>query len=347
MHPNIYTILQSKLKVIKSWPFIYWISDEFRQKFSGDSIEDRYNVSQGLATANNLRFLRYHWEVCNPDKWVRYAKGGPFNKWFGNIWLMVNWQRNGHEIKNFKDEKGKVRSRAQNEQYYFRQGITYSATSSKGVSFRILEEMHIFDVKGSSVFSKNMKDSDYLICSILNSKLADYIISCLNSTVETQVGDIKRIPIPTIRIEDSKELESLVEICVRIKRHISSYRIVEPDYKKCAIDQFRSSHFGSAFVSIFGYENHLSTQILINEAKINQKIFDIYDLTEQDKSMVLSKEGKSIGALPVLIEAREAYLKNPKRLRNSRWKPFMTSLLHCQLSSFLPKSVKLLKMGLT
>ena len=303
-----YTLPQSKLKVIKSWPFIFWISDDFRAKFSEDSVDDRYNVSQGLATANNFRFLRYHWEVTDLQKWKRYAKGGPFNKWFGNIWLMVNWDKDGYEIKNFKDDKGKVRSRAQNEQYYFKKGITYSATSSKGVSFRILEENHIFDVKGSSIFSKTTDDSDYVISAILNSRLADYIINCLNSTVETQVGDIKRIPIPKIKKRDVSILEKLVNTCVEIKRKVFSYSILEPDYIRAAIGTKNSSSLIASALTHLNYENHLLTQVLINEAVINEKIFEVYELTEHDKTMVLAKEGESIGALPVICEARNAYL---------------------------------------
>ena len=50
------------------------------------------------------------------------------------------------------------------------------------------------------------------------------------------------------------------------------------------------------------------TQVLIDEAIINEKIFDVYELTPEDKAMVLAKEGESIGGLPVLPEARTAYL---------------------------------------
>ena len=35
-----FTVPQSKLKIIKSYPFIYWISDEFREKFKSDSVEN-------------------------------------------------------------------------------------------------------------------------------------------------------------------------------------------------------------------------------------------------------------------------------------------------------------------
>ena len=68
-------------------------------------------------------------------------KGGPYNKWFGNNWSVVNWENNGNEIRNIKDEKGKVRSRTQNEKIYFKEGVTsYTASGSKGASFRLHQE---------------------------------------------------------------------------------------------------------------------------------------------------------------------------------------------------------------
>jgi hypothetical protein len=58
-----YTIPQAKLKIIQSWPFIYWISDEFREKFNLESIETVCPPKSGLATANNNRFSRFWWEL--------------------------------------------------------------------------------------------------------------------------------------------------------------------------------------------------------------------------------------------------------------------------------------------
>jgi hypothetical protein len=71
------------------------------------------------------------------------------------------------------------------------------------------------------------------------------------------------------------------------------------------------------------------TQVLINEAIINEKIFEVYDLTDHDKSMVLAKEGESIGGLPVLPEAREAYFAEIEAIKEfplDNIKDFINSL---------------------
>lgn len=81
---HVHTLPQSKLKGIKSYPFIYWISDEFREKFQTISLDDVVNIKQGIATTNNNRFCRFCWEVYgSKQKYYPYSKGGPYSKWAG------------------------------------------------------------------------------------------------------------------------------------------------------------------------------------------------------------------------------------------------------------------------
>ena len=124
--PNdrVYILPQTKLKSIKSYPFIYWISDEFREKFGGKTVDDYIDVVKGLTTSDNNRFLRFWWEIpverissdyaIDRKKWVRYVKGGPYNKWYGNMWTILNWENDGEEIKNFTDANGNQRSVVRN-----------------------------------------------------------------------------------------------------------------------------------------------------------------------------------------------------------------------------------------
>jgi len=309
---HVFSLPQSKLKIIKSFPFIYWISDEFRAKFGGNSFGDVSSVVSGIKTGNNEKLLRHFWEVDSEDlsrnyvvdrkKWVGYSKGGNFNKWYGNVWLCINYKNDGEEIK-----KSKNYNLLSNDNS-FRKGITYSATSSKGVSFRVQESCDLFDMKGSSILFQDIKKNEYAI-GILNSKLCNYIAAMLNGTVETQVGDIKRIPLITSSKEKEKIVVNLVDIAIQTKKRICNFSIVEPDFLISPIQFITlSSDVKVRIKAFFNYENHLLTQVLINEAIINEKIFEIYELTPTDKAMVLAKEGESIGGLPVCAEARAAYL---------------------------------------
>ena len=60
-------------------------------------------------------------------------------------------------------------------------------------------------------------------------------------------------------------------------------------------------------VEFYNTENALLTQILLNESIINKLIFEVYELNDHDKQMVLDKEGIPVGDLPVSREAKMAY----------------------------------------
>jgi hypothetical protein len=308
-YQNNYTIPQSKLKIIKSWPFIYWISDEFREKFGLSSLEDVANATVGINSGGNEKFLRFWWEVEktalskryveDKRKWVGYAKGGPFNKWFGNNWLRLNWFNDGSEVINTP------KSIMRNSSFYFKEGVTYSASGSKGASFRYLNNNNVFDVGGSSIFLKADSNIqlDYFL-GFLNSKLCFYITDCLNPTVNTQVGDLKRIPVVKCATKKQEEVGLLVNRNIQIKKQVNSFSLYELEFSNSPLLAFKELKPRK----LLNYENHLLAQVLINEAIINEKIFEVYDLTEHDKAMVLAKEGVAIGGLPVTSEARDAYL---------------------------------------
>ena len=61
-------------------------------------------------------------------------------------------------------------------------------------------------------------------------------------------------------------------------------------------------------MAYLNYENVQHTQVLINEAIINELIFEVYDLSDADREQVETKMGFSIGSLAVLKEAKEAFL---------------------------------------
>ncbi|MDD2389459.1 MAG: BREX-1 system adenine-specific DNA-methyltransferase PglX [Desulfobacterales bacterium] len=313
---RVYTLPQSKLKIIKSWPFIYWISDEFREKFGEKGFGEYVNAGGGLTSANNDRFLRFWWEVSmdtiskvvdDAKKWKLYVKGGPFNKWYGNVWTIVNWGNNGHEIRTFCDIDGKRRATLRCEKFYFKEGMTYAKSGSKGASFRYMPSNTIIDSGSPGIYVGEYTNLNYGIA-FLNSTLTVYILGCLNPTVSTQVGDVERVPfvIPPENIENI--VAELANACINVKKYLCTFFIIEPIYSGSAIEYFSRPDLKIRLKSFINYENQLLTQVLINEAIINEKIFEVYGLTEHDKAMVLAKEGESIGGLPVSVDAREAYL---------------------------------------
>ncbi|MCI6336461.1 MAG: BREX-1 system adenine-specific DNA-methyltransferase PglX [Prevotella sp.] len=309
--PNnrVYTLPQSKLKGIKSYPFIYWISDEFREKFGGTVMDDIFDIRAGIQTSNNNRFLRYPWEITdlrtsNNDKgrWVLYAKGGPYCKWHGNIWLTIDWKDEGLYLQDF------LKSRGQDlhaQEYYFKKGITYSAAGSGSISFREYDSNCLFDIAGSCIFPNGKFENMGYALGAYNSQIVSYSLDCLNPTVNKQPNDLKRLPFVEPNSGQEKRISDLSSVCINIKKVLCEYSLIEPEFIHSPL---KSGDETSVVLSnYYNYENALLTQILLNESVINKTVFEVYELSEHDKQVVLEKEGVPVGDLPVSSSAKAAY----------------------------------------
>lgn len=184
---------QENFSKIPGMPVAYWVSENFIRAFergiSIDSISD-FTGSQHI-TANNDKYLRLHWEIdANKvgmgKKWVYYAKGGDFRKWYGNIELVVDWSEGA--VQYYKTNST---SNLLAEKYRFKEGITYTELTSSVNTFRYLPPVCIFDKKGPSIVS--VKKLWYCL-GIFGTKIAPLYFAILNPTLSTQVRDVKKSP---------------------------------------------------------------------------------------------------------------------------------------------------------
>lgn len=191
-------------KQIPGTPIAYWASDALLDAFGRfPRFDSCVTLRQGLKTGENDRFLRLWHEVslCNAclagdnsckTKWFPYNKGGFFRKWYGNRDYVVNWCDDGYEIKNFKDSKGKLRSRPQSLDYQFKEAVSWSLISSGVPAFRYSPAGSLFDAAGSSFFGS----SDLLLYAqgLANSVVFTACASFLSSTLTFEVGQLGRYP---------------------------------------------------------------------------------------------------------------------------------------------------------
>jgi hypothetical protein len=185
-------------------PFAYWISDEIRAlflKFEHFESNDR-SVRQGLATADDFRFLRAWWEVSQKDLgngWFNFAKGGRFSPFYADIDLCVKWFDDGAEIKNNLNEHGSVRSnvwmlRDTSTKYFFRPGLTWPVRARRFAP-RPLPAKCIFSHRGYSAFTS---DSSLLAAlALFNSSSFDFLFKTFLGRFgfpEFLVGVLQKMP---------------------------------------------------------------------------------------------------------------------------------------------------------
>ncbi len=188
-------------------PIAYWVSNPIREAFTRHpALSALGEAKNGMTTGDNDRFLRFWFEVSNertsfervPDAlpetadrpWVPYSKGGEFRKWFGNTELILNWGRDGETLKN-----NRPKSILRNPQFYFREALTWSLTSTLGFGARARRAGFAFDVNGMSLFVEGGKSRHQYVLAFLNSRVAREFLGILNPTIAFQAGDIARLPL--------------------------------------------------------------------------------------------------------------------------------------------------------
>lgn len=235
-------------------PVAYWATERQRLAFENmPTIGSWAPVKQGLATADNNRFIRL-WHEVPRDKiglnyqsteetidsnhrWFPYNKGGDYRRWYGNFEYVVLWERDGEQIRSFADESGYIRSRAQNTNFYFKQGVTWTFISSSNFGVRYTPYGSIFDVAGSSAFPPN--DLTKKLTSFMCSSAAWSFLKLLNPTLNFQVGNVASLPISVEKLSliDEQVCEKLIYYSKKdwdsteISWDFTQHPLVQPDYQ--------------------------------------------------------------------------------------------------------------------
>ena len=302
---------QKDFEKILGSPIAYWVSDKIREIFEkNQKLGEVGETKVGLQTGDNNRFLRLWNEVSfikigyniansqealeSKKKWFPYNKGGEFRKWYGNQEYLVNWENDGYEIKNFYDEKGKLRSRPQNTEYYFKESISWGLITSAGSSFRYFPKGFIYDVTGMSYFN-NSKDFISLI-GALNTKIIKNLLEILNSTLALQIGDF--IKLPNLKIEDER-IKILTQQNISISKEEWDSRETSWDFEKLSL--IDGKDLKSAYENYCNHWRDNFVQLHKNEEELNRLFIEIYDLQDEmdekvsfDDITILKKEATII-----------------------------------------------------
>ena len=323
---NRYIADSDNFAKIPGSPVAYWVSEKFIRCFENDLLCKKYSVRQGLATGCNDLFVREWFEVNNikilfnlkdrsenllfHKKWFPYNKGGEFRRWYGNNEFVVNWENDGYEIRNFKDEGGKLRSRPQNLGFYFKQSVSWSKISSGTIAFRYYSNGFIFDVAGCCIFFREDEEM-YKTFAFLNSKIAQNILQILSPTLNYEVGHIASLPIlpnipdsvvPVVQsnIAISREDWDAFETSWDFKRHplIRKVDTIEEAFlaweKECA-ERFRQlkaneEELNRIFIEIYGLQDELTPDVEDKDVTVRKA-----DLERDIKSFISYAVGCMFG----------------------------------------------------
>lgn len=217
-----YRASAADFKKVPGCPIAYWISNSMRILFASiPAVGESLVVTGGMTTADNERFLRLWHELSEDNtykactskedailsrkKWFPYNKGGNYRKWFGNREYHVNWYNDGEEI------IATGRAFPRSKEYYFKESLTYTATSSSYFGIRYSDPGFIFDAKGSSCFADIRTLHTGL--GFLASKITTHLLKCVNPTIEFQTGNISVLP-----FKNTCNLQGIVPRLIQLSR---------------------------------------------------------------------------------------------------------------------------------
>ena len=200
---------QSNFKKIPGCPIGFWITEEFSNKFRDyPKLKSEVDARVGMVSGDNNRFLRYWHEVSslniehnakpfadpNLRKWYPIQKGGDFRLWYGNLNYVVNWKNNGYEIMHDNFAGTRVRSHNYNGGQQFKEGITWNSITMSKFQCRYSPEGFTFDASGP-LCEVTKKEHLHYILGFLSGKIARFIFSILNPTVNFPPGYLESLPL--------------------------------------------------------------------------------------------------------------------------------------------------------
>ena len=216
-----YETKQSVFNLIPGRPIVYWASYQMLNAFEvGVPLGDAAPAKQGLATADNERFLRQWFEVsadrfymrahdredaqASGARWFPHIKGGSYRKWWGNRSVLIAFSEGDQR------ELSECGNHLPSRQFYFKPCVSWSSVSSGEPSFRLYGSSSIFSHVGQALFPT--VDEQLKVLSYANSRVVTTVLEAIAPGTHFEAGQVKNLPWIEPEFFDSAGVERLIEI---------------------------------------------------------------------------------------------------------------------------------------
>lgn len=301
----------------------YWASPELIEAFQYKTISEFADTRKGMATGDNNEFVRQWSEVgvdsikfdsenredakASKKRWFPYANGAKNpHRWYGNYSDVVNWENDGWRLQNERVDDGRrVRAVNLNLSYIFSEGVTWGSVTSSNTSFRYLPKGFLFSSGSNAVFTHDHNRINLLeILALANSNVYKTISEIINSTLNTNPGDVGKVPLVTTDQQDIIEkVTFLIELA---KADWDSFEN-SWDFNVHPLVQHIDEHnrnwtLKEAFEEWKNEAQDRFDQLKDNEEELNRIFIDLYglrdeltpDLEEKDVSVRTANEVRDV-----------------------------------------------------
>jgi hypothetical protein len=269
-------------------PFAYWVSEAVRQTFRRlPAFEGgERTVKQGLATADDFRFVRIWWEINSNEhaqKWALFAKGGSFSPFYADLHLVLEWSKSGAVLKGkVIQEHGNVGKRIYNEEYFFRPGLTWPRRTQQ-FGIRVMPKGAIFADKGPACFESENKPQKLLsslglMLSRPFGALVELSLNAADTTARSyEVGIIQKTPLPNLTVDEQATVATLAHHAWSLKRTLDTVEETSHAFSLPAAVRARLGDFDPSTIE---------AELARIQTEIDDIAFDLYGFNEADRAAV-------------------------------------------------------------
>jgi len=298
----LYEISAENFSKIPGSPVAYWVSKNLAGLYNYPLIGSKFTAKEGVGTRNDDVFLKLHWEVASQNigrnkRWILTDKAGGYRKWYLGSSYVMDWEDNGYRIKNYRNEDGTLRSRPQNTQFLFKDGISWGKIGSGSSSFRYREEGYGFNDAAPTLFGQD----PFPLLAALNTNIYRLLLKIRGGTLNMTCGVIEELPMlgyvggdTQDRIKEISKVNCSIshidwdsfETSWDFKRHplICEKRMVEAAFSKWeheVAERFNAlkaneEELNRIFIDIYGLQDELTPEVSDKDVTV-YRIFDSKD----------------------------------------------------------------------
>ncbi len=305
---NTFTAAPESFAKVPGSPFAYWVGEKVQQLFVDlPPFEgDRRTAKQGLATADDFRFVRLAWEVAvekvlngqigphegktekfqewcrhqtrKGTRWVGFAKGGAYSPFYADIHLVIDWENDGERIRAFE------RAYIRNDPMYFVSGLTWPRRTTSGVSFRNYPVGSIFADKGPVIFLEDAGRWLGLVQSSAFESILGVQLAAADAAARSyEVGVVQRTPVPEIPEVEGQLLGTLAREAIDLKRGLDTANATSHVFQLPALLQTEGTTVAERLASRAQHIADTQSRLDDIQAEIDDIAYRLYGLSDDDR----------------------------------------------------------------
>lgn len=302
---HVHVIELARFRGLPNGAFAYWLPKDMLAAFNkGDRLENVAEPRQGMATADNGRFLRLWTEVSqsrfgvglskdeaasSKRRWFPHNKGGNYRKWAGNQEWVVDWEHDGKELLAARP-KAVIRS----PQLYFQPSISWSKIGTGMPAFRYFPKGFLFDSAGLSIFGSH--DDLLRLIAVCNSTVARDMLAAIAPTLNFEVGTLAQLPV----VEVSETARTLVAELIGVHQEDWDSSETAWGFSRLRTFEFPGGALKERLELELRSAQHLTDKVQQMEEQLNAEVAAAYGLGN-DFDPVVPKKRVTLNVNPEFI----------------------------------------------